>query len=285
MNVSSARRLAAALSVALALGIAGCSSSGSGTFYNPPSAGGGGTGSAQVRAVHASPNAGNVDLYVYAKGATRPTTATLANVAYKAISNYLSIPAGSYTVDVEAAGSPSTTTPVASENVNVDANTNYSVVVAGEAGSSLQFVNFTDPAETSGQSALVVYHASPFVGSAIQPVGVAVYDAGAVSGTPTAAQTTQLFSFAFTPGASGPAASGTANGGEFFISPVPSTLPATLGLAAGAPGTSSLSSVALAAPLSAIIPGATGFPANGHVSIFAVDASASSATLIGTVDH
>jgi hypothetical protein len=253
----------AALALA-ASSLAACGGSNGGNYIAAPQ-------SAYVRAVHGSPNAGNVDVYVYAQGTSRPVSPALANVPYKAISSYAMLSAGTYTIDVLAAGSPSSTKAVASENVTLTANEHASVVVGGEAGSTLQFFNFVEPAETAGVSALVVHHASPFVGSAINPVGVGVYDASAVSGVPTPAQTTQLFTFAV--------------GAQQVISPVPvSSLPATLGLAAGAPGTASLASVAVSAPLSAVISGVSGFPATAHVSLFAIDASASSATLIGDVD-
>jgi hypothetical protein len=253
----------AALALA-ACSLAACGGSNAGTFVSTAQP-------AYVRAIHGSPNAGNVDIYVYAQGGARPSAPALANVPYKAISSYDTLTAGSFTIDVLAAGSASSAKAVASENVTLAAGEHASVVVGGEAGSTLQFFNFVEPTETSGTSALVVHHASPFVGGAINPVGVGIYDAGAVSGVPTPAQTTQLFSFAL--------------GAQEVISPVPvASLPATLGLAAGAPGTTSLASVAVSAPLSAVITGATGFPPTAHVSLFAIDASASSATIIGNVD-
>jgi hypothetical protein len=254
---------------------------------------------ASVRAVHASPDAGPVDIYVY-KG-SRPSTPTISAATFPQITNYLSIPVGTYTLDVIApAGSPSSTTPVATEQVTVSANVQYSVAVAGKvAAKTLQFVNFVEPAEIAGTSAVIVHHASPTVQSIVNPVGVGIYDAAAAGGgAPAAGATTQLFTFALTP-ASGPAASGTVSGGEYFLSPLPSSgLPAAIGFAAGAPGSPSLGSVAVYATpsqLASVLTQQTSaeqtlaqdtssaFPSGAHLSVFAID-TASSAELIGTLD-
>ena len=72
----------------------------------PPS-----SGNVKIRVIHASPSAGNVDIYVTAPAAAL-TTPTLANVPYKTISSYLSVPAGAYEIRVFPAGSPTTGTPV-----------------------------------------------------------------------------------------------------------------------------------------------------------------------------
>ena len=62
-------------------------------------------GNVRVRLVHASPAAGNVDIYV--TGTTHDLTAatpTLANVAFRAVSDYLEVPAGTYRVRITPAG-------------------------------------------------------------------------------------------------------------------------------------------------------------------------------------
>jgi hypothetical protein len=60
----------------------------------PPAA-----GQIKLRLVHASPSAGNVDIYVEAPGTDINTVSpTLTNVAFKDASTYLSVPAGSYEV-------------------------------------------------------------------------------------------------------------------------------------------------------------------------------------------
>jgi hypothetical protein len=251
---------------------------------------------ASVRAVHGSPDAGPVDIYVYGQGGTRPSTPTVSAAAYPQITGFLSIPAGTYTVDVIApAGSPSTTTPVATENVTVTAGTSYSIVVGGSVtAKTLQFVNFIEPAEVAGQTALVVHHASPYVQNALNgPVGVGVYNAAAAA----PATIPEVFSFSLA-SASGPAASGAVSGGEFFLSPLPAGLPAAIGFAAGPPaGGNTLTTLVTATPsqLAAGLKNPTtaettlaadtssAVPAGAHISVFAVDTS-SAAQLIGTLD-
>ncbi len=254
---------------------------------------------AQVRAVHASPDAGAVDIYIYST-ATRPTTPTIAGATYPLITSYLPVPDGTYTVDVLAKGEASSAKAVASERVTVTGTTQYSIAVAGKvANSTLRFINFVEPTETAGQTALIVHHASPFVASAIAPVGVGIYDASAASGgAPSSA--TEVFSFNLK-NPSGPATSGAQPvDGEYFLSPLPSSLPAALGFAAGSPSApgSPLASIAvfatpsqLASSLTQPTPDqktlaadtASAVPAGAHLSIFAID-TATSAQLIGTLD-
>jgi len=63
-------------------------------------------GNVRVRLVHASPTAGNVDIYVTSTTADiTNATPTLTNVAFRAASNYLEVPAGTYRVRVTPAGS------------------------------------------------------------------------------------------------------------------------------------------------------------------------------------
>lgn len=284
------RAFALAGAAAASLALAACNSSS--TLISQPT-----TVPAQVRAVHGSPDAGPVDIYVYKSSTSRPTSPTVAAAAYPQITGYLKIAPGTYTVDVIApAGSPSTTAPVASENVTVSTATQYSIVVGGKVGNgTLQFVNFVESAETAGQTALLVHHASPFVQNAIGgPVGVGVYDAS----QPAPATVSQIFSFSLTGGISGPATSGNVSGGEFFLSPLPSGLPTAVGFAAGIPlGSGSFTTLVTATP-SQLASGlknptsaqqtlaadtSSAIPAGAHLSIFAVDTS-SAAQLIGTLD-
>jgi hypothetical protein len=272
---SRSRSIAAIAASALTLALGACSSH---TTLTPtPSP-------ALVRAVHGSPDAGPVDIYVYAQGAARPSTPTVAAAAYPQITSYLSLPPGAYTVDVvDPAGSPSTTAAVATENVTIRSKVAYSIVGGGKvANKTLTFVNFVEPTETAGQTALIVHHASPFVQNALDgPVGVGVYDASQTAPTSIA----QLFGFSLTTPISGPAASGGVSGGQFFLSPLPSGLPTAFTtlitatpsqLASGLKNPTSAQQTLAADTSSAI-------PAGAHVSIFAVDTT-SAAQLIGTLD-
>jgi hypothetical protein len=285
---SRSRSIAAIAASALALALGACSSHSSVPLAPQP---------ALVRAVHGSPDAGPVDIYVYAQGGTRASTPTVAAAAYPQITGYLSVPAGPYTVDVIApAGSPSTTSPVATENVTVSSQVAYSIVVGGKvANKTLTFANFVEPTETAGQTALIVHHASPFVQNALNgPVGVGVYDASQTAPTSIA----QLFGFSLTTPISGPAASGAVSGGQFFLSPLPSGLPTAVGFAAGPPTTGGNFTTLITATPSQLASGlknptaaqhtlaadtTSEIPAGAHVSIFAVDTT-SAAQLIGTLD-
>jgi hypothetical protein len=251
---------------------------------------------ALVRAVHGSADAPKVDIFVYKQGTPRPATPAVAAAAYPQITNYLSLSPGAYTVDVVVSGSPSGTAAVASESVTVASGVQYSIVVGGLiAKNTLQFVNFVEPAETAGQTALIVHHASPFVQNALGGnVGVGVYDASATAPTTIP----QLFGFQLTSGISGPATSGTVSGGEYFLSPLPAGLPAAVGFAAGAPGSGGSFSTLVSATPSQLASGlqnptssqqtlaadtTSAIPAGAHLSIFAID-TATAAQLIGTLD-
>ena len=254
----------------------------------------GAMGQASLRAIHGSPDAGAVDIYVYSKGAKRPKQPTIANAQYPQITDFLSVPAGAYTVDVVKFGSMGPA--VASEDVRLKGGASYSVVVAGQVSAqTLRFVNFVEPNESSSETALVVHHASPYVQQALNgPVAVGVYDAA----QKVPPEVSTVFEFALAKGTSGPAKSGKVSGGEFFLSPLPSTLPKSVGFAAGAPGASGMFAPLIAANITGLAKGlkhktdsekallgdkSSEIPSDAHLSVFAIDTK-SAARLIGTLD-
>ena len=81
---------------------------------------------ANVRVAHMSPNAPNVDVYVDSE------EPVLSDVPFGDVSGYLEVPAGERQVEITAAGDPDTS--VFSGGVPVEADTDYSIVAAGEIG-------------------------------------------------------------------------------------------------------------------------------------------------------
>jgi hypothetical protein len=118
---------------------------------------------AQVRVVHASPDAPNVDVWV--DGAT-----VLTDVPFTAVSDYLSLPAGDHNIQVTATGS---TDPVIDADVTLDVGTAYTVAATGMLADIGATVLVDDRTPVDGQSKLRVFHASP---SAPDFVDVAVTD-------------------------------------------------------------------------------------------------------------
>ncbi len=118
-------------------------------------AGCGDNGHAQVRVVHASPDAPNVDVLVDGK-------TVLTNVAYEAASNYLTISAGSRKIEVRATG---TSQDVINATVNLSRNKYYTVLAVDKLASISPLLltdDNTPPA--SGQITLRLVHASPTAG-------------------------------------------------------------------------------------------------------------------------
>lgn len=79
------------------------------------------SGQVRLRVIHASPDAGPVD--ILANGVV-----VLSNVPFGTISSYLTIPAGTYAIQVNVAG---TTTTAISGTINLAAGSNYSAVAIG----------------------------------------------------------------------------------------------------------------------------------------------------------
>ncbi|WP_435157628.1 DUF4397 domain-containing protein [Haladaptatus sp. DFWS20] len=110
---------------------------------------------AMVRVAHASPDAPNVDVWVDDKK-------VLSDVPFKAVSDYLSLKPGTYTVKITAAGDPST---VAFEgDVTVDAMA-YTVAAVGELTSDdtefKPWILVDDASPSDDMAAVRLAHASP----------------------------------------------------------------------------------------------------------------------------
>lgn len=83
-------------------------------------------GQARVRVIHAAPDAGPVDILVNGQ-------IVLSNVPFGTISSYLLLPAGTYTVQVNAAG---TSTTAIQASLAVSSGMNYSAVAIGSVKTS-----------------------------------------------------------------------------------------------------------------------------------------------------
>ncbi len=118
---------------------------------------------AQVRVVHASPDAPNVDVWVDGE-------IVLTDVPFTAVSDYLALPAGDHNVQVTATGA---TDPVIDADLTLEAGTSYTVAATGLLADIAPVVLVDDRTPASGQSKLRVFHASP---SAPASVDVAVTD-------------------------------------------------------------------------------------------------------------
>jgi hypothetical protein len=107
---------------------------------------------AQLRVVHASPDAPNVDVLV-------DGNAALGNVAFKGASSYLAVPSGARNLRVRATG---TSTVVIDQNATVAAGRAYTVIATGRVASIAPLVledDLTPP--TAGNIKLRLVHASP----------------------------------------------------------------------------------------------------------------------------
>ena len=109
------------------------------------------TGTALVRVAHLSPDAPLVDVYVNG-------TKALSGVAYKDVSSYLPIPAGSANFRVSPANAA---TPVVIDaTVNLSSGGNYTVAATGFLA-SIQPLLLEDDRGTTGQAKVRFVHTSP----------------------------------------------------------------------------------------------------------------------------
>lgn len=119
-------------------------------------------GSARLRVVHASPDAPAVD--IYADGGL-----LVPDVAYTEAAGYLSVPPGTYDIDIVPEGAPLSAS-VSSFPLTLDAATDYTAVATGFLGS-------TDPADSFRVLALAEEPLSPTNGT---------FDARLVHASPSA---------------------------------------------------------------------------------------------------
>ena len=106
---------------------------------------------AMVRVVHASPDAPNVDVWV--DGET-----VLTDVPFTAVSDYLTVPAGTYTIQVTATGD---TTPVIEANLEFAGGTATTIAAYGLLADISAAVFTDDPTIADGQSKLRAIHLAP----------------------------------------------------------------------------------------------------------------------------
>jgi len=95
-------------------------------------------GKAKLRAVHASPNAPSVDIFVDGAG----LLPALTDLEFKEATGYLELDPGAYTFRFRATGSTDDVFVV--EDLQLDASTNYSAFAIGELGSSFAVLPTVD---------------------------------------------------------------------------------------------------------------------------------------------
>ncbi|MGM0845407.1 MAG: DUF4397 domain-containing protein [Bacillota bacterium] len=107
---------------------------------------------AQVRVLHAVPDAPDVDVYVNGNK-------ILSDVSFKDISGFMPLPAGSYHIDIYPAGTSVST--VISKKVTVEAGKIYTLAAVGK-GNKLQLLPYvTDPFVPQGETKVRFIHLSP----------------------------------------------------------------------------------------------------------------------------
>ncbi len=124
-----------------------------------------------VRVVHASPDAGTVDVFV-------DGSALLSNFAFGTVTGYVTVPAGSHEIKVAPAGK-GIAAAVITQTVSVNAGLPYTVAAIGTKDSGFSLQAFADNNLAAGAMAKVrVYHLSPNAG----PVDVAAGGKTVISG-------------------------------------------------------------------------------------------------------
>lgn len=126
---------------------------------------------AMVRVVHASPDAGTVDVFV-------DGNALLTNFQFGTVTDYVTVPAGSHNIQVAPAGKGASAA-VITQSVTVSAGVPYTVAAIGTKDSGFSLQAFVDNNSlTANQAKVRVYHLSPNAG----PVDVAAGGNKVISG-------------------------------------------------------------------------------------------------------
>jgi hypothetical protein len=114
-------------------------------------------GAADVRVLHLSPDAPEVDVFLGA--ADDPTNAVLTNVPFTGVSPYLPVPTGNYFIDVtpSAGGSP----VINVDGLAVDGATDYSIAAVNAVASIEPLVLVDDNTIDAGNARIRLVHASP----------------------------------------------------------------------------------------------------------------------------
>jgi hypothetical protein len=112
-----------------------------------------------IRLAHLSPNSPAVDVYLYSYGHPNAMT-VLKHVGYGAVSPYMKVATGEYTVAMRGAGAAAGSAPVLSTNIQVKSGDAYTVAGMGPA-SGLRLQILTDQLTTPpGQALARVIQAS-----------------------------------------------------------------------------------------------------------------------------
>jgi hypothetical protein len=124
-----------------------------------------------VRALHASPDAPAVDVYV-----DDEVVESLTNVPFGTMSQYLEIPSGDHNVKVYATGS--TTDPVINANVTVAAGARYTIAATGALASiSAQVLEDDAAPDCEAASVRVVHFSADAPAVDVAPAGAPAADA------------------------------------------------------------------------------------------------------------
>lgn len=110
---------------------------------------------ANLRVLHASPDAPAVDIYL-------DGTEAISNLAFDDITDYVSVPSGAHNVQVFPASADGTGDPVIDADVTLDAGVDYTVAAVGLLADIEPLVLVDDNSDpAAGQTKLRFVHASP----------------------------------------------------------------------------------------------------------------------------